>query len=73
MCPWARSARACGISLGDKHFESKDAVLAAMLIGISERLLEEGRLRVDKARSPREALGPAGRPGTPTSPSAIAP
>ncbi len=50
--------RACGISGPAlyKHFESKDAVLAAMLVGISERLLEEGRLRVDKARSPREAL-----------------
>ena len=50
--------RACGISGPAlyKHFESKDAVLAAMLIGISERLLEEGRARVDKARSSRDAL-----------------
>jgi AcrR family transcriptional regulator len=50
--------RACGISGPAlyKHFESKDAVLAAMLIGISERLLEEGRTRVDKARSSRDAL-----------------
>jgi AcrR family transcriptional regulator len=50
--------RACGISGPAlyKHFDSKDAVLAAMLIGISERLLEEGRTRVDQARSPRQAL-----------------
>jgi AcrR family transcriptional regulator len=50
--------RACGISGPAlyKHFESKDAVLAAMLIGISERLLEEGRARVEKARGPRDAL-----------------
>ena len=50
--------RACGISGPAlyKHFDSKDAVLAAMLIGISERLLEEGRARVDQARSPRQAL-----------------
>jgi AcrR family transcriptional regulator len=40
--------KACGISGPAlyKHFESKDAVLAAMLVGISERLLEEGRARV---------------------------
>ena len=50
--------RACGISGPAlyKHFESKDAVLAAMLVGISERLLEEGRERVEKARTPSEAL-----------------
>ena len=50
--------RACGISGPAlyKHFESKDAVLAAMLVGISERLLEEGRARVEKARTPSEAL-----------------
>jgi len=49
---------ACGISGPAlyKHFESKDAVLAAMLVGISERLLEEGRDRVEKARTPSEAL-----------------
>ena len=50
--------RACGISGPAlyKHFDSKDAVLAAMLIGISEQLLEEGGARVAKARTPREAL-----------------
>jgi AcrR family transcriptional regulator len=50
--------RACGMSGPAlyKHFDSKDELLAAMLIGISERLLEEGRARVEKARSPREAL-----------------
>jgi AcrR family transcriptional regulator len=50
--------KACGISGPAlyKHFESKDAVLAAMLVGISERLLDEGRARVEKATSPRQAL-----------------
>jgi AcrR family transcriptional regulator len=50
--------RACGISGPAlyKHFESKDAVLAAMLVGISERLLDEGRVRVAQARNSREAL-----------------
>ena len=50
--------RACGMSGPAlyKHFDSKDELLAAMLIGISERLLEEGLARVEKARSPREAL-----------------
>jgi AcrR family transcriptional regulator len=50
--------RACGISGPAlyKHFDSKDAVLAAMLVGISEQLLEEGRARVEKARNPRDAL-----------------
>ena len=50
--------RACGMSGPAlyKHFDSKDAVLAAMLVGISERLLEEGRARVEMARTPREAL-----------------
>jgi AcrR family transcriptional regulator len=50
--------RACGISGPAlyKHFESKDAVLAAMLVGISEQLLEEGRSRVDHAASAGEAL-----------------
>ena len=50
--------RACGISGPAlyKHFDSKDAVLAAMLVAISERLLEEGRARVAKARTSREAL-----------------
>jgi AcrR family transcriptional regulator len=50
--------RACGISGPAlyKHFESKDAVLAAMLVGISERLLDEGRTRVARAGDAREAV-----------------
>jgi AcrR family transcriptional regulator len=50
--------RACGISGPAlyKHFASKDAVLAAMLVGISERLLEEGRTRVAQAADADEAL-----------------
>jgi AcrR family transcriptional regulator len=50
--------RACGISGPAlyKHFDSKDEVLAAMLVGISERLLEEGRSRVAHARDAREAV-----------------
>ena len=54
----AEIGRACGISGPAlyKHFDSKDAVLAAMLVAISERLLDEGRARVARARSPREAL-----------------
>lgn len=50
--------QACGISGPAlyKHFESKDAVLAAMLIGISETLLEAGRSRVAQAGSASEAL-----------------
>jgi AcrR family transcriptional regulator len=50
--------KACGVSGPAlyKHFESKDAVLAAMLVGISERLLEEGRTRVAGAGSASQAL-----------------
>ena len=50
--------RACGISGPAlyKHFASKDAVLAAMLVGISERLLDEGRARVARAADARAAL-----------------
>jgi AcrR family transcriptional regulator len=50
--------RACGISGPAlyKHFESKDAVLAAMLVGISELLLEEGQTRVARSGGGREAL-----------------
>jgi AcrR family transcriptional regulator len=50
--------RACGFSGPAlyKHFDSKDAVLAAMLVGISERLLDEGRARVAKSRDAREAV-----------------
>lgn len=50
--------KACGVSGPAlyKHFESKDAVLAAMLVGISEELLAEGRLRVDRATSAAQAI-----------------
>jgi AcrR family transcriptional regulator len=50
--------RACGISGPAlyKHFDSKDAVLAAMLVGISERLLDEGRARVARSASARDAV-----------------
>jgi len=50
--------RACGISGPAlyKHFDSKDAVLAAMLVGISERLLEEGQARVARADNPQQAV-----------------
>ncbi|MBF4768479.1 TetR/AcrR family transcriptional regulator [Nocardioides agariphilus] len=58
-----------GVSVGDlgkavgisgpalyKHFDSKDAVLAEMLIAISERLLAEGQQRVDRAGNAADAL-----------------
>ena len=38
------------------HFPSKDAVLAALLVGVSRDLLEEGRRRVANAPSPDDAL-----------------
>lgn len=49
---------ACGVSGPAlyKHFASKDAVLAEMLVGISERLLAVGRERVSAADGPGEAL-----------------
>lgn len=49
---------ACGISGPAlyKHFVSKDAVLAEMLVSISEELLGVGRERVAAATTPREAL-----------------
>ena len=49
---------ACGISGPAlyKHFPSKDAVLADMLVSISEQLLDEGQRRVDAAGSAAEAL-----------------
>jgi AcrR family transcriptional regulator len=49
---------ACGISGPAlyRHFPSKDAMLAEMLVGISERLLAEGRRRAASAGSPAEAL-----------------
>ena len=54
----AELGSACGISGPAlyKHFESKDAMLAEMLVSISETLLAEGRSRVDQAGGPREAL-----------------
>lgn len=49
---------ACGISGPAlyKHFASKDAILADMLVSISERLLEVGRGRVAEAEDPAGAL-----------------
>jgi AcrR family transcriptional regulator len=49
---------ACGMSGPAlyKHFPSKDAVLAEMLVSISERLLAEGRDRVARAGDADEAL-----------------
>jgi AcrR family transcriptional regulator len=54
----AELGSACGISGPAlyKHFESKDAMLAEMLVSISETLLAEGRTRVATAEGPREAL-----------------
>lgn len=54
----AELGAACGFSGPAlyRHFRSKDAVLAAMLVNISDELLEEGRRRVDAAASPQEAL-----------------
>jgi AcrR family transcriptional regulator len=58
-----------GVSVGDigkamgvsgpalyKHFDSKDAVLAEMLVAISERLLAEGHDRVARADTPDTAI-----------------
>jgi AcrR family transcriptional regulator len=39
-----------------KHFDSKDAVLAEMLVAISERLLAEGHDRVARADGPDTAI-----------------
>ncbi|GAW51051.1 MULTISPECIES: TetR/AcrR family transcriptional regulator [unclassified Nocardioides] len=49
---------ACGISGPAlyKHFASKQAVLAEMLVSISEELLRVGRARVDDAADPRAAV-----------------
>ena len=49
---------ACGISGPAlyKHFVSKDAVLAEMLVSISEELLAEGRDRVAAANGPGDAV-----------------
>ncbi len=49
---------ACGISGPAlyKHFPSKDAMLAEMLVSISEELLAVGRRRVEEAAGPGAAL-----------------
>ena len=39
-----------------RHFSNKQAILAAVLSDVSNRLLEGGRERVEAAASPREAL-----------------
>ncbi|MGN6574426.1 MAG: TetR/AcrR family transcriptional regulator, partial [Nocardioides sp.] len=50
----AELGAACGISGPAlyKHFESKDAMLAEMLVSISEELLDVGRQRSAEADSP---------------------
>lgn len=54
----AELGAACGISGPAlyKHFPSKDAVLAEMLVSISERLLAEGTSRVRTAPDARAAI-----------------
>ena len=49
---------ACGISGPAlyKHFPSKEALLADMLVSISERLLSEGQERVARSAGPADAL-----------------
>jgi AcrR family transcriptional regulator len=49
---------ACGISGPAlyKHFPSKDAMLAEMLVDISDELLRVGRERAAAARRPRDAV-----------------
>ncbi|WP_435741842.1 SACE_7040 family transcriptional regulator [Nocardioides sp. SYSU DS0663] len=49
---------ACGISGPAlyKHFPSKDAMLAEMLVSISDELLREGRARVARADDPAAAV-----------------
>ena len=54
----AELGAACGISGPAlyKHFASKDAVLAEMLVAISERLLAEGTARVQSSPHPGAAI-----------------
>lgn len=54
----AEIGAACGISGPAlyKHFASKDAMLAQMLVSISETLLGEGQARVEAAPDPAAAL-----------------
>jgi AcrR family transcriptional regulator len=49
---------ACGMSGPAlyKHFAGKDAILADLLLGISEHLLTGGRMQVASASSPDDAL-----------------
>lgn len=56
--PVADLGAACGITGPAlyKHFPSKDAVLAEMLVSISEELLSEGRARAAAAADARAAL-----------------
>lgn len=55
----AELGAACGISGPAlyKHFVSKDAVLAEMLVSISQELLAVGRARASAASGPTEAIG----------------
>ena len=50
--------KACGISGPAlyKHFDSKDAILAEMLVAISEELLTEGHARVEAAADAEAAI-----------------
>ncbi len=54
----AELGAACGFSGPAlyRHFRSKDAVLAEMLVSISDELLNVGRERVRTSASPEEAL-----------------
>ena len=54
----AELGAACGISGPGlyKHFPSKDAILAAMLVRISEELLSVARERAEEADSPEKAM-----------------
>ena len=54
----AELGTACGVSGPAlyRHFPSKDAMLAEMLVSISEELLEVGEERVAEADSPLEAV-----------------
>lgn len=54
----AELGRACEMSGPAlyRHFPSKDAVLAEMLVSFSDELLEVGRARVRSATSPGQAL-----------------
>ena len=54
----AELGAACGVTGPAlyKHFATKDALLAEMLVSISEELLAEGRARVAAADGPADAL-----------------